>query len=80
MWNTAESWWNSASGAIKDWWNNGGKNVVAADANGAAQGAMTGTVIAVSTATVGWGAIPTEAVIGGVCESAGQIITLWILN
>ncbi|MCE5204771.1 MAG: hypothetical protein LLF80_01505 [Porphyromonadaceae bacterium] len=80
IWNTVEDWWNSASNAITDWWNNGGREVVAADAGGAAAGAMSGTVVAVSTATVGWGAIPAGAVAGGVYESADQIITIWILE
>lgn len=63
MWNTAKSWWNSASGAVTDWWNNGDK-----------------TVVAVSTATIGWGAIPTVAVTEGVYEFSDQILTIWILN
>ncbi len=79
-WNTIEGWWSSATGAVNDWWNNGGKDVAAADASGAAQGAMAGIVVAVSTATIGWGVIPTMAVAGGVYEFFGQIITTWILN
>ncbi|WP_298650147.1 hypothetical protein [uncultured Proteiniphilum sp.] len=80
VWSTAESWWNSASSAIKNWWNNGGREVVAADAGGATGGAMGGAVVAVSTATVGWGAIPVGAVAGGVYESASETITIWILE
>lgn len=41
---------------------------------------MAGAVVAVSTASVGWGAIPTGVVAGGVYESGGEIITIWILK
>ena len=80
VWDTAESWWNSASDGIKDWWNNGGREVVVADASGAGVGVLDGTLVAISTAGVGWGAIPANAVKHGVYFSTGATITVWMLR
>lgn len=78
VWDTAESWWDSATNEIKDWWNNGGREVVIADAAGAGVGVLEGSVVAVSTVGVAWGAIPAGAVRQAVYFSAGATIVVWL--
>jgi|CZCB01.1.fsa_nt_gi hypothetical protein len=81
LWNKTENWFNSTvdqvGSAVKDWWNNGGKDVVAADAGGATTGAMGGWAAAVVTAGV---SIPAAAVSVGTTISAGKVVELYIIN
>lgn len=80
VWDTTEDWWDTASNEIENWWDDGGREITAADAGGAGAGALGGGVVAVSTAGIGWGAIPTGAVAGAVYESTSAIIQVWILQ
>lgn len=80
VWDTAESWWDSASDGIKNWWDDGGKYIVATDAAGAGVGAMEGTVLAVGTAGIAWGAIPAGAVRQAVYFSAGATIVMYLTD
>lgn len=62
--------WQKVKTTVKDWWNNGGKEIVFADGEGAAIGAMTGVVAG------GVGASPV-AVAGGAYASISEAIDQW---
>ncbi|MDL2257157.1 hypothetical protein LJC06_03010 [Bacteroidales bacterium OttesenSCG-928-I14] len=72
--------WGQAKDYAVNWWNNGGQELVAADAGGAIEGAIGGAIggaITGGTATAGPGAIPgaiTGAIYGGI--SAGAFASL----
>jgi AraC-like DNA-binding protein len=70
MWNTVESWWDSVSDAVNNWWNNGGADIVNADASGAAGGALTGLI-------TGAGAIP-GAIASGLAGSAKEAVETYL--
>jgi hypothetical protein len=71
--------WGSFSDSVSDWWNNGGRDVVASDAGGAAVGAIGGAIIGAGAGGVGAGP---AAVAGGIstgCYSSIQeTIEQWI--
>lgn len=63
--------WQKVKDTVKDWWNNGGKDIVYADGRGAAIGAMAGAAVG------GIGAGP-GAVSLGAGESISEAIDQWI--
>lgn len=62
--------WQKVKATVKDWWNNGGKEIVFADGEGAAIGAMTGAMVG------GAGAGPGAAA-GGASASISEAIDQW---
>lgn len=62
--------WQNVKDTVKDWWNNGGKEIVYADGRGAAIGAMTGAAVG------GIGAGP-GAVSLGAGASISEVIDQW---
>lgn len=74
-WNGVTETWDSVTDSVSDWWDNGGEDVVGADASGAVIGAISGGTV--GSAAGGVGAVP-GAVVGGISggasSSAGEII------
>ncbi len=67
--------WDNVTETTANWWTNGGKQLVAVDANGAVQGAIGGAVGGAATGGVLSGpAIVGGALGGGVAASVGQVV------
>lgn len=74
-WNGVTETWDSVTDSVSDWWDNGGEDVVGADASGAVIGAISGGTV--GSVGAGVGAVP-GAIVGGISggasSSAGEII------
>ncbi|MDR1339737.1 MAG: hypothetical protein LBK58_06780 [Prevotellaceae bacterium] len=85
-----KSWWDDAWGAVGEawdtgsafmtsWWDNGGSDVVGADAGGAAWGAMAGAMAGLTTAgTLSGPAAIAGGITGGCGASIQETIEQWI--
>lgn len=78
-WSSIGETWDSISESVSDWWNEGGAEVVAADAGDAVAGAIGGAIAgsAAGGAGAGPGAVM-GAVAGGCTGSISAAISLWI--
>jgi hypothetical protein len=78
-WSSVGETWDTISGSVNDWWDNGGSDVVAADAGGAAGGAIGGAIAgsAVGGVGAGPGAIA-GAISTGCIGSIQETIEQWI--
>lgn len=80
-WSTVGETWDSIKGAVTDWWDNGGKAVVGADAGAAIMGAVEGALLGSSVGGVGAGP---GAILGGIgigaSASIEESISQWVAN
>ena len=82
-WSSVSETWDSATDYVSDWWNNGGgKEVVAADAGSAVEGAIEGALI--GGAASGGSGTGLGAIVGGIgigaAASIDSAVQEWILH
>ncbi|KAA6348867.1 hypothetical protein EZS27_003667 [termite gut metagenome] len=78
-WGAVGEAWDTGATAMTDWWNNGGSDVVAADAGGAVTGAMAGAIGGLATAgTLSGPAAIAGGISGGCYTSIQETIEQWI--